>query len=112
RARRRLTQMKRPLARWIGGLAALLATAAAGTARADDPVEERWPDQAAWDVPGQYVVDFRDDADEGAIRSLLGSLHVAFRPTALEAETHVEIIGADPAGGAAALAAALRALEH
>src|SRR5437764_1195355 len=102
--------MKRRFARWLGGCAVLAALAAAGTARADEPVQERWQDQTTWDVPGQYVVDFQDDADESAIRALLGSLHVAFRPTALEPETHIEIIAADPSGGAAALTAALAAL--
>lgn len=44
------------------------------------------------DIPGQIVVDFRDDAPEADIRSLLvDSLGLTFAPTPLEAMTRIEI---------------------
>ncbi len=97
----------------LGLAAALVVISAAGAARADEPAapETSWTSESDWDIPGEYVVDFRDDADEGGIRVLLGSLGVAFRPTALEEETHIEIVSLDPSRGPAALAAAVASLE-
>lgn len=48
--------------------------------------------ESAEDIPGQIVVDFRDDVGSGDIQSLLVSgMGLTFAPTALEAETHIEI---------------------
>jgi len=51
-----------------------------------------WSDQSSWDIAGEYVVDFRDDTESSAISSLLSRLGLKFRPSALEAETHIEIV--------------------
>ena len=54
-------------------------------------------DEAADDIPGELVVDARDDMDESAIASMLHGLGLSFTPTALEAETKEEIVDV-PAG--------------
>ncbi len=51
-----------------------------------------WSDQRSWDIAGEYVVDFRDDAESSAIASFLSRLGLKFRPTGLEAETRIEIV--------------------
>jgi serine protease len=45
----------------------------------------------AWDIPGEIVVDARDDLDEGGVASLARDYGLRFSPTALEAETREEI---------------------
>jgi serine protease len=54
-------------------------------------------DEASDDVPGELVVDARDDVDEGTIASMLHGLGLSYTPTALEAETKEEIVDV-PAG--------------
>ncbi|RYE86461.1 MAG: peptidase S8, partial [Myxococcales bacterium] len=61
------------------------------------------------DIPGQIVVDFRDDAPEADIRSLLvDGLGLTFAPTPLEATTRIEIASV-PAGLAGSVLARLNA---
>ncbi|MFT3773487.1 MAG: S8 family peptidase [Minicystis sp.] len=93
----------------------LLAAAAVlhgGTARADDgpttrPTDPLWEpvavsdgtippagelDPTAWDLPGELIVDLKDDVEESAITSFLRGLGLTFHPTALESETKAEIV--------------------
>lgn len=49
-------------------------------------------DEAAYDIPGELVVDMKDDVQEGVISSLLRGLGLTFRPTALAGQTKVQIV--------------------
>lgn len=57
----------------------------------------------AYDIPGVYIVDAKDDVSESSIASLARDLHLAFQPTALEAETHEELVRIDPRDAARVL---------
>jgi serine protease len=107
-------------------LAALLIATAVGTpassadADALDPAElapemTHWDDESSWDIPGEYVVDFRDDVTMATIGSALSSLGVAsFRPAPLGEETRM-MVAELPARLTGAALAALRAdprVEH
>jgi serine protease len=48
-------------------------------------------DEAAWDIPGEILVDAKDDLDKPSLLSLARDYGLRFFPTALEAETHEEI---------------------
>ena len=48
-------------------------------------------DPTAWDIPGELIVDARDDLDTPSILSLARSYGLRFFPTALERETREEI---------------------
>jgi serine protease len=48
-------------------------------------------DETAWDIPGEIVVDAKDDLDTPSILSLARDYGLRFFPTALEAETKEEI---------------------
>ncbi len=48
-------------------------------------------DPNAWDIPGEIVVDAKDDLDAPSILSLARDYGLRFFPTALESETHEEI---------------------
>lgn len=91
------------------GLTLLAATALHGDARADAPGPTRDPlgepvavfdggptfpdlDPTAYDIPGAFVVDLKDDVEESTIASLFRGLGLAFRATALEPETKGQII--------------------
>ena len=126
--------MKTPRSRWAALAAGSLGVAIAlggPTARADGPndraeaekraaepvspgpgaalgVEPADLDESAYDVPGQVVVDARDDLDEPGVRGLAAAFGLTFAPTALEATTRVEIATV-PGGAVAALLAKLRA---
>lgn len=63
--------------------------------------------ESAYDIPGQIIVDARDDLDAGAIGKLAADFGLSFTPTALEAETREEIASV-PAGRVAELLARLR----
>ncbi|MEZ4299714.1 MAG: S8 family peptidase [Polyangiaceae bacterium] len=52
---------------------------------------DTWADEAVWDVPGQFVIDARDDLAESDILSLAGAYGLSFTPTDLEEETRIEI---------------------
>ncbi len=54
-------------------------------------------DPTAWDIPGEIVVDARDDLDKPSILALARDYGLSFTPTALEAETKEEIADV-PAG--------------
>jgi len=64
-------------------------------------------DEAAWDIPGELVVDIKDDVEESAITGFLRGLGLTFHPTALESETKVEIVDV-PVGRMAEVIAKLR----
>lgn len=53
-------------------------------------------DESAYDIPGQLIVDARDDLDEGGITALARDFGLRFTPTALEAETRGEIAEVPP----------------
>jgi serine protease len=48
-------------------------------------------DATAYDIPGQIVVDAKDDLDDAAIAGLASDFGLSFKPTALAAETKTEI---------------------
>ena len=48
-------------------------------------------DEASYDIPGQFIVDARDDLGSGDILKLAGELGLGFTPTSLEAETRIQI---------------------
>jgi serine protease len=59
-------------------------------------------DPDAWDIPGEIVVDAKDDLDTPSILSLARDYGLRFFPTALERETHEELAEV-PAGRMAEL---------
>lgn len=65
-------------------------------------------DESAYDVPGVFVVDARDDLDAPGVLSLASSFGLSFVPTALEGSTRIEL-AAVPAGALARVLAGLRA---
>src|SRR5262249_14325374 len=61
---------------------------------ADGPtgwVETGELEESAYDIPGEIVVDARDDLDGSSLRALAGDFGLSFSPTALENETKIEI---------------------
>lgn len=48
-------------------------------------------DATAYDIPGQIVVDAKDDLDDAALADLARDFGLSFRPTALAAETKAEL---------------------
>jgi len=62
----------------------------------------------AYDIPGELVVDLKDDVEESAITSFLRGLGLTFHPTALESETKTEIVDV-PRGRMAEMIERLRA---
>ncbi|MEP7125022.1 MAG: S8 family peptidase [Byssovorax sp.] len=48
-------------------------------------------DATAYDIPGQIVIDAKDDLDDAAIAGLARDFGLAFRPTALAGETREEL---------------------
>lgn len=63
--------------------------------------------EAAWDIPGMFVVDAHDDLDDAEIADLGGDFSLSFTPTGLEDDTRVQI--ASVPGDAGRLLEALRA---
>jgi serine protease len=57
-------------------------------------------DATAYDIPGQIVVDAKDDLDDTAIAGLARDFGLAFRPTALAGETKTELAEVSAAGEA------------
>jgi serine protease len=53
-------------------------------------------DQAAWDIPGELLVDLRDDVDDAEASSLFGSLAASFVPSGLAFETRIHVVRAAP----------------
>jgi serine protease len=79
-----------------------VATAMAGNLPLTSAVEE-----TAWDVPGQILVDARDDLGTSDIAALASDFGFSFVPTRLEKSTHIEIVSgvfSDLAGVLARLA--------
>jgi serine protease len=64
-------------------------------------------DETAYDIPGQFIVDARDDLDSPSLAALAADFGLRFAPTALEASTRTEIASAEP-GRVAELIARLR----
>jgi serine protease len=60
-------------------------------AAGDEPFAEGDIDAAAYDIPGEIVVDAKDDLDDAAIAGLAASYGIHFHPTALAGETKEEI---------------------
>lgn len=50
--------------------------------------------ESEWDIPGQIVVDARDDLSTSDISSLASDFGFSFTPTRLESSTHIEIASA------------------
>lgn len=84
-------------------------------ARAEDPgaipelgasgvAADTWTDEASWDIPGEYIVDGRDDLGESDVLSIADGLGIALRPTGLEKDTRIEIATIAPSRIAAVLA--------
>jgi serine protease len=48
-------------------------------------------DPTAWDIPGEIIVDAKDDLDKPSLLALARDYGLSFSPTALEAETKEEI---------------------
>lgn len=48
-------------------------------------------EETSYDIPGQIIVDAKDDLDGGALQALASAYGLHFSPTALEAETKIEI---------------------
>lgn len=49
-------------------------------------------DPTAYDIPGELIVDLKDNVEEGTITSLLRGMGLTFHPTALESITKSEIV--------------------
>ena len=64
------------------------------TAIAGDPLTDPMDadlEESSWDIPGQIVVDARDDLDTTSLAALAADFGFSFLPTRLEATTHIEI---------------------
>jgi serine protease len=103
RSRPLLNRSSRPLLPLIG-LAVVAGLTLPSVARADNPGTAPapdsedvapwaagWTDEASWDVPGEFVVDAKDDLEESDLLSIAGGLGLALRPTGLEKETRIEL---------------------
>jgi serine protease len=64
-------------------------------------------DESSYDIPGEIVVDARDNLDTGGLAALASEFGLRFTPTALASETRIEIASVAP-GGEAGLLARLR----
>jgi serine protease len=53
-------------------------------------------DESALDIPGEIVVDAKDDLDPSALARLASDYGLRFTPTALEAETKIELAEVSP----------------
>lgn len=100
--------------------AAVGSTAATAHAEAHDPADRApeittWTNESSWDIPGEYVIDFRDDVTMATIGGALSGLGIAaFEPAPLGEETRM-VVAELPASLARAALAALRAdprVEH
>lgn len=61
-------------------------------ARADEPINGGVDlEPTAWDIPGQIVVDAKDDLDAAGLAGLARDFGLAFTPTALADETKAEL---------------------
>ncbi len=92
-------------------LTLLGALAVSHTANAEGPVS--WASEDEWDIPGEYVVDFEDDTDRSTIATVMSSLGLAFRDSALAADTKIGLVSIE--GDVSAALAKLRArgdVEH
>jgi serine protease len=101
--------MKHPMARSLVVLLAIAAAAVPSAARAGQPDAEpaaTWEDEAAWDIPGEWVVDFRDDVALSAIDALVTALGGA--PTLVDEGARIAVVRA-PAVVAGTMLGALRA---
>ena len=65
-------------------------------------------EESSYDVPGQIVVDAKNDLDATAIGLLAADFGLDFKPSALERETHIELATVSPVEEAALLAALAR----
>lgn len=74
-------------------LVALPLPALAGREGDPDPLPGA---ENAWDIPGEVVVDFADDVDDAAVRSILSRLAAGFVPTALAPDTKIHVVSAAP----------------
>ncbi len=101
-------------------LATFAATLHGGIAAADDALPEPVAEadanslfrtgelsEDAYDIPGQIVIDARDDLDTSGVAKLAAELGLAFKPTALEASTRTEIAEV-PSGRIAEIIARLK----
>ncbi len=97
------------------GVAALAGVAAvSGVAHADGPdpnpvpsftaelgmngkVADTWTNEASWDIPGEYVIDARDDVSDSDLADIAGRFDLVLRPTQLERETRIERASMDAA---------------
>ena len=81
---------------FVSALLALLLGSAPARAGGEPTPGAAPADEAAWDLPGELVVDFADDLPEPDIATLLRSLAAPFVPTALAPETRVYVVRANP----------------
>lgn len=52
--------------------------------------EDNWTDESSWDVPGEYVIDARDDVSDSDLADIASKFDLVLRPTQLERETRIE----------------------
>ncbi len=74
------------------------------TAMAGDLPQNTAGSESDWDIPGQIVVDARDDLSTSDISSLASDFGFSFVPTRLENTTHIEIASAPTSAIAGLLA--------
>ena len=65
-------------------------------------------EESSYDIPGQIVVDARDDLDLGALAALAADFGLSFTPTGLSAETRIEIASVAPGSEQGVIARLLR----
>jgi serine protease len=78
-------------------LVAALSLSVTGVAHAGGPAEAAettWTYESDWDIPGEWVVDFKDDVEPGAISTLLTQVGATFQPTWLEPDTRIQLVQA------------------
>ena len=95
----------RPVVRLAASVAAFCLAAAPTLGRAEPAaVLERdlTPlDPASFDIPGELVVDARDDLDASGVAALFASFGLAFVPTATERDTRAFVVDVKPEDEAA-----------
>jgi serine protease len=89
----------------LAGLALAAGLALPGVASAQDiprdgikpAILTEWTHEGQWDIPGEYVLDGRDDLGESDLLSIAQGYGIALTPTDLEKDTRIEIasIGLD-----------------
>ena len=80
---------------FVSALLAVLAVMLLPLSASAEPTqlqEHRWGDEASWDIPGEYIVDFEDDVADATIANMLGEMGLSFMKGPLEEDTNIQLV--------------------